>query len=41
MVRNQYMAQSGSANAYQSNVVQQRWNQTVGDELINKDMEQL
>lgn len=36
-----YMAQTATANVYQMNIVKERWNHAVGDELINKNMEQL
>jgi hypothetical protein len=36
-----YVSQSATANPYQLNAVKERWNHTVGDELVNKNMEQL
>jgi hypothetical protein len=36
-----YVSQSATANPFELNAVKERWNHTVGDELVNKNMEQL
>jgi Family of unknown function (DUF6263) len=37
----QYVSQSATVNPFALNAVKERWNHTMGDELVNKNMEQL
>jgi len=38
---NKYVNPASASNAFQSNIVKQRWDNLIGEEMINKNMEQL
>lgn len=38
---NKYVSPLPASNVYQSNIVKQRWDNLIGEEMINKNMEQL